>query len=77
MGLGAVYLTCCSCRVRNRRELNTKLKGTTLGDIDGDVDDTKAWVKKGRKKGKELDPKKSKVIETMNHAVQDMYDESM
>ena len=61
--------------MRNRRELNAKLKGATLGDADGDVDDTKAWVKKGRKKGKEFDAKK-KAIESINNAVQDMYDES-
>ena len=62
--------------MRNRRELNAKLKGATLGDADGDVDNTKSWVKKGRKKGKDLDAKRSKVFETMNNTVQDMYDES-
>lgn len=62
--------------MRNKRELNAKLKGTTLGDTGGDVDDTKAWVKKGRKKGKELDSKKSKVIENLTSIVQGMYDES-
>lgn len=56
--------------------MNAKLKGATLGDADGDVDNTKSWVKKGRKKGKDLDAKRSKVFETMNNTVQDMYDES-
>jgi U4/U6.U5 tri-snRNP-associated protein 1 len=62
--------------VRNRRELNAKLKGATLGDADGGVDDTKSWVKKGRKKGKELDAKRSKGNESMSNIVQGMYDES-
>lgn len=53
-----------------------KLKGATLGDADGDVDDTKAWVKKDRKKGKEPDSKRSNVIGSMNNAVQEMYNES-
>ena len=62
--------------MRNRRELNAKLKGATLGDADGDVDDTKSWVKKGRKKGKDLNAKRSKVTDAANNTVQDMYDES-
>ena len=62
--------------MRNRRELNTKLKGATLGDADGDVDNTKAWVKKGRNKGKDPNTKSSKVTEAMNNIIQDMYDES-
>ena len=61
--------------MRNRQELNTKLKGATLGDADGDVDNTKAWVRKGRK-GKVPNVKRSKLAESMNNTVQDMYDES-
>ena len=40
--------------MRNRRELHASLKGATLGDADEDVDDTLKWVKKSKKKEKEL-----------------------
>ena len=62
--------------MRNRRELNAKLKGTTLGDADVDVDNTKAWLKKSKKKERELAAKRLKEIESMDQAVQDEYDES-
>jgi len=62
--------------VRNRRELNAKLKGTTLGDADDDVDNTKAWLKKSKKKERELAAKRLKEIESMDQAAQDEYNES-
>ena len=40
--------------MRNKRELNAKLKGATLGDAEGDVDDTLKWIKRSKKKEKEL-----------------------
>lgn len=69
-------LTWCSRRVRNRRELNTKLKGRTLGDADNDIDNTKAWLKKSKKKGKELGAKNLEQIEDTKSAARDVYDES-
>jgi len=62
--------------VRNRRELNARLKGTTLGDADDDVDNTKAWLKKSKKKERELAAKRLKEIESMDRAAQDEYNES-
>ena len=63
--------------MRNRRELNAKLKGTTLGDADDDVDNTKAWLKKTKKKEKELAAKRLKEIESMDDAAQSEYNESV
>ena len=60
--------------MRNRRELNARLKGATLGDADDDADNTKAWLKKSKKK--ELAAKKSKGTESTNNAIQDVYNES-
>jgi len=57
-------------RVRNRRELNASLKGTTLGDTDGDVDDTLKWVKKSKKKEKELARKRQEELENMDKVFQ-------
>jgi U4/U6.U5 tri-snRNP-associated protein 1 len=62
--------------VRNRRELKAKLKGTTLGDANDDIDNTKTWLKKSKKRGKELEAKGLKELEDMNNAVMDVYDES-
>jgi hypothetical protein len=69
-------LTCYSPRVRNRRELNTRLKGATLGDPDDDVDNTKGWLKKNKKKERELAAKRLKEIESMDDAAQGEYSES-
>lgn len=62
--------------MRNRRELNARLKGTTLGDVDDDVDNTKAWLKKSKKKEMELAAKRLKEIESMDDAAQGEYNES-
>jgi U4/U6.U5 tri-snRNP-associated protein 1 len=56
--------------------LNTKLKGRTLGDADNDIDNTKAWLKKSKKKGKGLEAKKSGQTGATQSSVQDVYDES-
>ncbi|KAH7930183.1 SART-1 protein [Leucogyrophana mollusca] len=45
-------------KVRNRRELNASLGGTTLGDPDGDTEDTLKWIKKAKKREKELAKKR-------------------
>ncbi|TFK84613.1 SART-1 protein [Polyporus arcularius HHB13444] len=62
-------------KVRNKRELNAKLKGTTLGDADGDVDDTLKWLKRSKKKEKELAKKRQEELEAMDKAFQDEYTE--
>jgi len=69
-------LTPYPCRVRNRQELSARLKGTTLGDPDDDVDNAKGWLKKSRKKERELAAKRLKEIESMDDAAQGEYSES-
>lgn len=61
--------------MRNRRELNAKLKGATLGDVDVDVDDTIKWIKKSKKREKELAKKRQEELENMDKVFQDEYTE--
>lgn len=53
-------------RVRNRQELRASLKGATLGDADGDVDSTLKWIKRNKKKEKELAKKRQEELEQMD-----------
>ncbi|KAH9945190.1 SART-1 protein [Epithele typhae] len=55
---------------RNKRELNAKLKGATLGDADGSVDDTLKWIKRSKKKEKELAKKRQEELENMDKMFQ-------
>jgi U4/U6.U5 tri-snRNP-associated protein 1 len=57
-------------RVRNRRELHASLKGSTLGDAGGDVDDTLKWVKKAKKREKELAKRRQQELESMDKVFQ-------
>jgi U4/U6.U5 tri-snRNP-associated protein 1 len=61
--------------VRNRRELNASLKGATLGDADVDVDDTLKWLKRSKKKEKELAKKRQQELEDMDKMHQKEYTE--
>ncbi|KAG9224672.1 hypothetical protein PTI98_010187 [Pleurotus ostreatus] len=61
-------------KVRNRRELNASLKGSTLGDADGD-DDTLKWIKRSKKKEKELAKKRQEELEDMDKQFQEEYTE--
>ncbi|KIY71505.1 SART-1 protein [Cylindrobasidium torrendii FP15055 ss-10] len=56
-------------KVRNRRELHASLKGSTLGDADGD-DDTMKWIKRSKKKEKELAQKRAQELENMDKVFQ-------
>jgi U4/U6.U5 tri-snRNP-associated protein 1 len=63
--------------VRNRRELNASLTGATLGAPDGDTEDTLKWVKRAKKREKELAKKRQQELESMEEAFQaDAYTES-
>lgn len=64
-------------RVKNRRELNASLKGTTLGEVEGDVDDTLKWIKRNKKKEKELAKKRQQELENMDKVFQEEYTERM
>ena len=57
-------------RIRNRRELNASLKGPTLGDPDGDVEDTRKWLKRSKKKEQELAKKRQEELESMDKMFQ-------
>ncbi|KAF9223389.1 SART-1-domain-containing protein [Gyrodon lividus] len=57
-------------KVRNRRELNASLTGTTLGDLDGETEDTLKWVKKAKKREKELAKKRQQELESMDMVFQ-------
>lgn len=61
--------------MRNRRELNASLKGTTLGDADEDVDDTLKWIKRNKKKEKELAKKRQEEFENRDKEVLQDYTE--
>jgi U4/U6.U5 tri-snRNP-associated protein 1 len=63
--------------VRNRRELNASLKGTTLGDAEEDVDDTLKWVKRNKKKAKELAKKRQEEFENRDKQFMEEYTERM
>lgn len=62
--------------MRNKRELNASLRGSTLGDADADTDDTLKWIKKGKKREKELAKKRQAELESMDKAFQEEYTES-
>ena len=57
-------------RVRNKKELNTSLKGATLGDADADTDDTLKWIKRAKKREKELAKKRQAELESMDQVFQ-------
>lgn len=61
--------------MRNRRELNASLKGATLGDADAETDDTLKWIKRNRKKQKELAKKRQEELESMDKMFQEEYTE--
>ena len=64
-------------RAKNKRELNAKLKGSTLGDAEDDVDDTMKWIKRSKKKEKALAKKRQEELEHMDKVFQgDDYTES-
>lgn len=64
-------------RVRNRRELNSSLKGSTLGDADAEGDDALNWVKKSKKREKALAKKRLEELESRDNMYQDEYTERM
>ncbi|EIW83719.1 SART-1-domain-containing protein [Coniophora puteana RWD-64-598 SS2] len=62
-------------KVRNKRELNASLTGVTLGDPEGDTDDALKWIKKAKKKEKELAKKRQQELENMDKMFQEEYGE--
>ncbi|CAE6443381.1 unnamed protein product [Rhizoctonia solani] len=63
-------------KARNRIELNRRLVGATLGDTEEDVGlDAKNWIKKAKRKEKELAAKRQAEQESMDKMAQATYDE--
>ncbi|TFK40352.1 SART-1 family-domain-containing protein [Crucibulum laeve] len=62
-------------KVRNRKELNASLRGATLGDADADVDDTLKWLKRSKKREKELAKKREEEMDNMDKVAQEEYTE--
>ncbi|KAG8756236.1 hypothetical protein FRC14_003251, partial [Serendipita sp. 396] len=62
-------------KIRNRQELNTKLEGKTLGSLENDDGDTKAWIKKSKKIVKEIAKRRQKELEEMDNQFQESYGE--
>ena len=46
-----------------------------MGDAEGDVDDTLKWIKRSKKKEKELAKKRQEEFERMDQAIQEEYTE--
>ncbi|KAJ7756440.1 SART-1 family-domain-containing protein [Mycena maculata] len=58
-------------KIKNRHELNASLKGSTLGDADGDDDnDTLKWIKKSKKREKQLAKQRLAELESMDKVFQ-------
>lgn len=68
-----VHALLLSSRIRNRRELNTKIKGPTLGDAD-ELEDNLQWVKTAKKREREP-AKRTEGFENIDNAVQGEYTE--
>ncbi|KAI0264420.1 SART-1 family-domain-containing protein [Gloeopeniophorella convolvens] len=62
-------------KVRNKRELNASLQGATLGDVGADTDDALNWIKKSKKREKELARKRQAELESMDKVFQEEYTE--
>lgn len=61
-------------RSRNKRELKKKLSGKGLGELEeGEDDDTLAWIKRQKKRQKELADMKRKQLEEMDKEVIEEY----
>lgn len=49
--------------------------GATLGDAEDEATDARSWIKRAKKKEKELAAKRAAELESADKAVQDTYDE--
>ncbi|EIN04885.1 SART-1 protein [Punctularia strigosozonata HHB-11173 SS5] len=62
-------------KLKNQHELNAKLTGVTLGEAADDVDDTVKWLKRAKKREKELAKKRQQELENMDKMYQEEYTE--
>ena len=63
-------------RNKNKRELNRRLVGATLGDEEESVDDARTWIKRSKKKEKELAAKRQAELDAQDALVPESYTES-
>ncbi|KAG9008874.1 hypothetical protein FRB94_012843 [Tulasnella sp. JGI-2019a] len=56
---------------KNKRELNRRLVGATLGDADDGVDDTLNWVKRSKKQEKKLAAKRQAELDSRDAVLED------
>ena len=71
-----VSLSCADIfnRAKDRRALNEKLIGHTLGEGDeGDTADVKSWIKKTKKRQRELAEKRAMELENQDQLFQNEY----
>lgn len=64
------------CRARNKLELNRRLVGATLGEAEDTLDDAKAWIKRSKKKEKELAAKRQAELDSRDALDSEAYTES-
>ncbi|KZT56921.1 SART-1 protein [Calocera cornea HHB12733] len=57
-------------KARNKRELNKRLKGATLGDADASLDDAKSWLKASKRREKELAERRQRELENQDQVFQ-------
>ncbi|KAG8899614.1 hypothetical protein FRB99_006534 [Tulasnella sp. 403] len=60
---------------KNKLELNRRLVGATLGDVDDGVDDTVKWIKRNKKKEKELAAKRQAQLDSQDALITEEYTE--
>ena len=65
-------------RAKDRKVLNERLAGRTLGEADeGDGEDLKSWIKKTKKRERELAEKRAQELENQDQQFQNEYTSGM
>ena len=65
-------------RAKDRKALNERLAGRTLGEADeGDAEDLKSWIKKTKKRERELAEKRAQELENQDQQFQNEYTSGM
>jgi U4/U6.U5 tri-snRNP-associated protein 1 len=64
-----------NCREKDRKALNEKLEGKSLGAADGKEEDLKSWIKRTKKRERDLVAKEAQELESQSRQPQDIYRE--
>ena len=78
--LKTYYISCAKTlnREKDRKALNERLAGRTLGEADeGDDEDLKSWIKKTKKRERELAEKRAQELENQDQQFQNEYTSGM